>query len=191
MRGLGPQHFEDIFGGRLVFENILEVKSGEIPVESMRRAASYLLINQIIFYQVLSRSDPSVYPEVDTDAIKTPAELSVYFRKVLEVDYAPTFGFDVASRLPKTATETVRSVVEVVRDMGLSKVRQDVLGKVFHNLIPLPIRKPVAAYYTNKHAADLLAGIAVHHPNDKAIDPACGSGTLLVASYQRKRQLYE
>ncbi len=191
MRGLGAQHFEDIFGGRLVFENILEVKPGEIPTDSMRKAASYLLINQIIFYYVLSRGDPLTYPEVDADALRNPAELSSYFRRVLEVDYAPTFGFDVASRLPKNATDTLRSVIEVVRDMGLSRIRQDVLGKVFHTLIPLPIRKPVAAYYTNKQAADLLARIAVEAPEDKILDPACGSGTLLVACYQRKRRLYE
>ncbi len=191
MRGLGAKHFEDIFGGRLVFENILEVKPGAIPVDSMRRAASYLLINQIIFYYVLSTADPIAYPEINTDALKTPAELSIYFRKVLDVDYAPTFGFDVASRLPKTATDSLRSVIEVVRGMGLSRIRQDILGKVFHNLIPLPIRKPMAAYYTNKQAADLLARIAVSEPEDKVIDPACGSGTLLVASYQRKRRLFE
>jgi len=191
MRGLSLKHFEDIFGGRLVFDNILEVKAGHIPVSDMRRAASYLLINQIIFYHVLSRADQWAYPPIDSERIATPSDLTTYFRKVLEIDYAPTFGFDVASRLPKRASETVRSVVEVVRAMGLARIRQDILGKVFHNLIPLPIRKPLAAYYTNTQAAELLAALSVRSQKDAVLDPACGSGTLLVACYQRKRELIE
>jgi hypothetical protein len=191
MRGITAKDLEDIFGGRPVFQNILEVGPGRLPLESLRQAAAYLLINQLIFYGVLSRGDPDRYPAIDPDALRHPADLAGYFQKVLEVDYAPTFGFDVASRLPPKATDTVRSVLEVVLAMGVARLRQDVLGKVFHNLIPLSVRKPVAAYYTNKQAADLLAALAVRDAKDRILDPACGSGTLLVASYQQKRQFLE
>jgi len=191
MRGLSVKQFEDIFGGRLVFDNILEVKRSQLPIEDLRRAASYLLINQIIFYHVLSRADPTSFPIIDTDALSRPADLTEYFRKVLEVDYAPTFGFDIASRLSPNATDTVRSVVEIVQAMGLARIRHDVLGKVFHNLIPLAIRKPVAAYYTNRQAADLLSALPIRHDKDRVLDPACGSGTLLVSCYEQKRRLLE
>jgi len=64
-----------------------------------------------------------------------------------------------------------------------------VLGKVFHELIPFEVRKAVAAFYTNNEAAEILAQLAIDDPYAKVIDLAVGSGTLLVASHRRKRDL--
>jgi hypothetical protein len=58
------------------------------------------------------------------------------------------------------------------------------------SLIPVEIRKPMAAYYTLPEAARLLAGLAILDKDDSIIDPACGSGTLLVAAYQEKKRMY-
>ncbi|MCS5538117.1 MAG: SAM-dependent methyltransferase, partial [Candidatus Poseidoniaceae archaeon] len=58
------------------------------------------------------------------------------------------------------------------------------------SLIPVEIRKPMAAYYTLPEAARLLAELAIHAKDDTIIDPACGSGTLLVAAYQAKKRMY-
>jgi type I restriction-modification system DNA methylase subunit len=189
MRDLDVKQLEDIFGGRSVFDNILEISPGNVPIEDLHSAASYLLINQLIFYQVLSHAEPTHYQTIDVNNLRTPSDLSRYFQKVLEVDYAPTFGFDIASRLPNKSIDLLKSLTEVIQAMGVARLRQDVLGKVFHNLIPLSIRKSVAAYYTNGRAAELLASLSVEDSDDTILDPACGSGTLLVASYQRKRQL--
>jgi hypothetical protein len=171
MKNLEATQLADIFGGKTVFDNILEIRTDEMPTKELRSAASYLLINQLIFYGVLSSAYPVQYNPIDTDNLKAPSDLIHYFRKVLEVDYAPTFGFDIASRLAPKSLDTVKSVVEVVQAIGIGKLRQEVLGKVFHNLIPLTIRKPVAAYYTNGKAAELLARLAVRSADDKVLDP--------------------
>jgi methylase of polypeptide subunit release factors len=63
------------------------------------------------------------------------------------------------------------------------------LGKVFHDLIPFNIRKAVAAFYTNNEAAELLAQLSINKPDSTVVDLACGSGTLLVAAYMRKKEL--
>ncbi len=191
MMNLGPEELEDIFGGRSVFDNILELKEGEYPVREMRSAASYLLINQLIFYSVLSRVDPVAFKTILSEELRNPADLSSYFRKVLEIDYAPTFGFDVASRLTSSALDSIRSVVDIIRVMGLDRIKQDVLGKIFHNLIPLNVRKAVAAYYTSNQAGELLSMLSIKSPDDKVIDFACGSGTLLTTSYQQKKRMLE
>ncbi|MHC1597922.1 MAG: Eco57I restriction-modification methylase domain-containing protein, partial [Methermicoccaceae archaeon] len=60
---------------------------------------------------------------------------------------------------------------------------------VFHDLIPLDVRKVVAAFYTNPLAAEMLAWLALHSPEAKVADLAVGSGGLLVAAYRRKRAL--
>lgn len=47
----------------------------------------------------------------------------------------------------------------------------------------------MAAYFTKSEAGDLLANLSIDSPRLTVIDPTCGSGTLLVSSYRRKRDL--
>lgn len=190
VRQLQGEELEDIFGGKTVFENILQYEEGHYPLEEMRQAATYLLVNQLLFYHVLSRMDAS-FPAVDEEKIGTPADLAMYFEPVLRKDYSSVFGFDVASRLPESAIGVVRKVVVVVKALAPEKIRHDLLGKVFHELIPFGIRKSVAAFYTNNEAAEILAQLAIDKPDAKVIDLAVGSGTLLVAAYRRKRELLQ
>jgi len=89
------------------------------------------------------------------------------------------------------ATEVVKKVVMVVKALAPEKIRHDLLGKVFHELIPFEIRKAVAAFYTNNEAAEILAQLAIDKPDAKVMDLAVGSGTLLVAAYRRKRELLQ
>jgi tRNA1(Val) A37 N6-methylase TrmN6 len=76
-----------------------------------------------------------------------------------------------------------------VKALAPEKIRHDLLGKVFHELIPFEVRKAVAAFYTNNEAAEILAQLAIERAYAKVLDLACGSGTLLVAAYRRKREL--
>ena len=190
VKRLKGKEIEDIFGGKTVFENILQYEEGRYPLEEMRQAATYLLVNQIIFYHVLSRMD-ATFEAIDEDKIGKPSDLLRYFRPVLERDYSSVFGFDVASRLPESATRTVKRVIMTIKALAPEKIGQDVLGKVFHELIPFNIRKAVAAFYTNNEAAEILAQLAIDKPDAKVIDLAVGSGTLLVAAYRRKRELLQ
>jgi hypothetical protein len=50
-----------------------------------------------------------------------------------------------------------------IRTLFPGTIDHDVIGKVFHNVIPLEIRKVVAAYFTNNAAGDLLAKLAIRH----------------------------
>jgi len=185
---LNEKDIEDIFGGKNVFENILDYKEDKYPTNQMRQAAAFLLMNQLLFYRILSRENPE-YPDINDDLIQNPHDLLLYFTKVLEKDYAVTFGFDIASKIPKDYVEHVKATIRVIKALTPKKLPHDLVGKIFHDLIPLELRKSVAAYYTNNEAAELLAALAIENPDDKVIDFACGSGTLLVASYHRKRDL--
>ena len=193
LRNVSAQDLEDIFGGRSVFENILQYEKGKYPVEDMRRAAAYLVINQIMFYHVLSKAHPDRYEPLDETKIKKPNSLAKYFYRVLQDDYTPAFGFDVVSRLPNRTdiTAKLKDVTKQVLSLTPEKIDHDVLGQVFHKLIPWQLRKKVAAFYTNSEAAEMLARLAIDRPDAKVMDMAVGSGTLLVAAYHRKRELLE
>ncbi|MGB9778400.1 MAG: Eco57I restriction-modification methylase domain-containing protein [Candidatus Bathyarchaeales archaeon] len=188
VRMLQGRELEDIFGGKSVFENVLQYEEGRYPLEEMRRAAAYLLVNQLLFYHVLTRVDAS-FAVIDEDRIKRPSDLRAYFEPVLRRDYSSVFGFDVASRLPDSAFEAVRKAIIAVKALAPEKIRHDLLGKVFHELIPFEVRKAVAAFYTNNEAAEILARLAIDRADAKVMDLACGSGTLLVAAYRRKKEL--
>jgi len=188
VRQLQGRELEDIFGGKSVFENVLQYEEGRYPLEEMRHAAAYLLVNQLLFYHVLTRVDAS-FPVIDEDRIRRPGDLRAYFEPVLRRNYSSVFGFDVASRLPDSAVDVVRKAVVAVKALAPEKIRHDLLGKVFHELIPFEVRKAVAAFYTNNEAAEILAQLAIDKADAKVLDLACGSGTLLVAAYRRKREL--
>lgn len=189
-KSLKSKDLEEIFGGKTVFENILQYEEGHYPLDEMKQAAVYLLVNQIIFYHILSRADTH-FEAIEEDKIGKPIDLLTYFEPVLKKDYTSVFGFDVASKLPQSATDTIKRVIVVVKALAPEKIGHDVLGKVFHELIPFNIRKAVAAFYTNNEAAEILASLAIEKPDAKVIDLACGSGTLLVAAYHRKRELLQ
>jgi len=188
VKSLKSKDLEEIFGGKTVFENILQYEEGHYPLDEMRQAATYLLVNQIIFYHILSTANPQ-FETIDEGKIGKPSDLLRYFEAVLKKDYTSVFGFDVASKLPQSTTDTIKRVIVVVKALAPEKIGHDVLGKVFHELIPFNIRKAVAAFYTNNEAAEILASLAIDKPDATVIDLACGSGTLLVAAYRRKREL--
>lgn len=188
LKHLGGAELETFFGGKNVFKNILEYDEGSYPEEDLRSAAAYLLINQLLFYQVISRFNTS-FPEIDINFLSNPSDLNDYFSKVLDMNYRVVFSYDVASLVPKEYLEQVKTIVSVIKGLGAEKVGGDLLGTIFHDLIPFEVRKAVAAFYTNVLAAELLAFLAIDQPDAKVSDFALGSGGLLVASYRRKKYL--
>lgn len=175
-----PQLFRNIMGGEL---------RGKEKIEAAKYAAGYLLLDQMIFYRVLSTFKN--FPKIEPDSLKSPQQLNEYFSKVLDVNYSPIFSFGVASEFSEKSLPTFKNVIKFIYTLSPETLDREILGKLFHKLIPLNIRKPLGAYYTLVEAANLLAKLSVEKPDEKILDPACGSGTLLAASYRRKKELLE
>lgn len=156
-------------------------------LETARRAAAYLVVNQMVFYRILEQRG---YPTIKPETLQRPADLKEsYFDLVLKDDYQAVFDFDVASLFPQEAIEYIRDMVRIISELQPEQFTRDLLGNMFHSLIPLEVRKPVAAYYTNPMAGRLLAKLAIESSADSVADFACGSGTLLMAAYERKAEL--
>jgi len=190
LKHLAGKALEDIFGGEHVFKNILQYEEKEYPEEELRLASAYLLVNQLLFYHVLSKRIG--LEEIDVDSINDPSELNKYFKQVADnINYKAIFSYDVASRIPNKYLEHIKTIINVIKGISPEKISGDLLGTIFHDLIPLEVRKYVAAYYTNVLAAELLAWLAIDKWDAKVADFACGSGGLLVAAYRRKKYLLE
>lgn len=170
------------------FEHIIATMpkdSGEL--ETARQAAAYLLLNQVVFYRILSQHG---YPQLDAGRLEKPGDLrEVFFEVVLKDDYQAIFGPDVSRLFPQRSLQFIKDLVTLVNDLKPESFTRDLLGNIFHDLIPPKVRKSVAAYYTNPLAARLLAKLTIDDATDSAADFACGSGTLLMAAYDRKAEL--
>jgi len=185
---------------KMINPDILEAPLGFLLVKSfdrklttnernaaIKQAAAYLVINQIVFYNLLS-AETGWFERLHR--IETTEQLQQQFDKVpKERNWKPVFQSRLAPLLDDGSVEPINRIIEAVTHLKLERVKHDILGKIFHELIPFEIRKRIAAYYTSNSAADLLARLAVRDWKDKVLDPSCGSGTLLVSTYTRKREL--
>ena len=79
LRHLSGKSLEEFFGGEDVFTNILQYEKGKYPEEDLRLAAAYILVNQLLFYHVLSRTRQNQFPAIDPDRIEVPHQLQDYF----------------------------------------------------------------------------------------------------------------
>lgn len=171
-----------------LFRNVLgATPEGEEEREAARKTAGFLLVNQLTFYRVLSSTDR--FPEIDTDTLASPSDLGEYFDLVLEVDYTPVFSFRISDDLPQESLTILKDAIKTINSLSPEKINHDVLGTVFHELIPIEARKQVAAYYTMAKPADMMASIAIESADDTMMDPACGSGTMLVSAYNQKKEI--
>ncbi|MDE0621144.1 MAG: N-6 DNA methylase, partial [Bryobacterales bacterium] len=134
-----------------------------------------------------------------------PSEvLGLAWEAILEKDYAPVFrpALAVLAALPhdKATGNAIRVVAECANRVAdsLSELGYDHAGPLYHRI--LGSAKSDGAFYTNNLSAIMLARLAL--TNDlidwsdsgaveklRIIDPACGTGTLLMASLQTIKAL--
>jgi len=173
-----------------LFMALSELKKEDEVQDMVLNLISYLLVNQMLFFHIFSKNSGQI-PELKE--LKTLNDLKLQFNKITDIDYKSIYQIDVITRLPEN-TEIIHSLNEIIAIFQLVKpelVEHDLIGRLFHDLLPYETRKILAAFYTNPIAADILAGLCINNSKDKIIDPACGSGTLLVAAYKEKERLDE
>lgn len=122
----------------------------------------------------------------------------------LAVDYKPIFATARNALQSCTANSaftaavrgTARAAIKVTRN--IAGLRHDLLGRIFHKV--LDTARYDGSFYTTTAAATLLANLAIREDmcdwsdreviaNLRITDPACGTGTLLMAAAERIRDL--
>ena len=123
---------------------------------------------------------------------------------ILAVDYRPVFetgraALTALSAEPDTSQAVLALAETVAKISGLvAGLRHDLLGRIFHRV--LDTARYDGSFYTSTAAAVLLTTLALK-PHDaewsnpeamasmRICDPACGTGTLLMAAAERIRDL--
>ena len=182
---INPSLLEEPLGFFLAksFDRKLTTK---VKNSAMKQAAAYMVINQIVFYNLLSAETGWFEKLRPVDSTK---QLQDYFDKVSDKDWKAVFKPKVALLLQQDSIDSVNKIIGAVTHLRLDRIKYDILGKIFHDLIPFEIRKRVAAYYTSNAAAFFLTQLTVKNWRTTVLDPSCGSGTLLVLAYSKKREL--
>ena len=182
---------------------VSEVFNAE-PNDESANMAALLIINAMIFQERLSSTEPAIQPlsvARRNGVLSLPLLLHVW-DDILEIDYYPIFGMarDVARLMSEMESADVLGLCATTASnmLGMQVVgRHDLAGRIFNRLIA--DRKLLAAFYTSIPAATLLAGLALSPDkwsdvdwsdvaaleNLRVVDPACGTGTLLMAAYHQ------
>lgn len=164
--------------------------------EKAARQTAYLLVNKILFYEVLQAKrpaelDPLELPKGLTKGAVLQSTLQGYFKQVLKIDYETIFTTDFIDDLAfPDAKEVVREIKELIVALAhydFSKLGFDVIGRIFERLIPPKERHYLGQYFTPTDVVDLILKFCLRHETEKVLDPSCGAGTFLVRAYQHKK----
>ncbi|MFC1803289.1 N-6 DNA methylase [Thermoproteota archaeon] len=178
----------------------LSEKELENREKFLQRSAAYIAIAQIMFYITFrqfridenTNKNPNLAPLSAANGI--PTQLQELLEEVPNnnLNFKAIFGKnkEVFSHLDDDAAPVLKSVVRSMEGISAKFViENDLIGQIFQRLMPFETRKKFAAYYTIGKAAELICRLAIQDKNETVYDPACGSGTLLVNAYKRKREL--
>lgn len=160
------------------------------------RQTAYLLVNKILFYNVLQTKrpyqlDPLEVPASLTKGSVLQATLQGYFDQVLKIDYETIYTADFIDAIAfpdeKDVVREIRELINILQRYDFSKLGYDIIGRVFERLIPQDERHNLGQYFTDPDVVDIILKFCLRHENDKVLDPACGAGTFLVRAYQHKK----
>jgi hypothetical protein len=168
---------------------------------AINRITALILINAMIFQEVLSRQKREVRPLQEFQSHHDPVgSLAEHWEFVLNnINYYPIFH--IARQLlcclssDRSLTQAVKDLLKTARQIvdWRASLRHDLAGRIYHRL--LTEAKYLGAYYTSIPAAVLLLKLALDPKSwdydwsdlealrrFRVADLACGTGTLLMAA---------
>jgi hypothetical protein len=172
--------------------------------------AGLALLLATIFYQSV-RPSLAVQPSLGLISIGDICRSYGYrlglkeaFKRIWDVDYRPVYdlAIQVVDALPEEMSLALKKIVELAEKCASKRtfLRRDFSGKVYHKIVgDWAVKKDFATFFTTIPAAYLLAYLAVFtrtgvfsnlQEDIKVGDLACGSGTLLTATYSALKDLY-
>ena len=189
------------------------------PLDTAAKRALLVIVSAVMFHARLDthlrgmkedemHSTVAAWPPakapVCAEAADPIAAFSEAWTLILRLDYKPIFETALAAlsscphdlALTAAIRESARAALAVVRN--IAGLRHDLLGRIFHTV--LDSARYDGSFYTTTPAATLLATLAIADDmcdwqDPEAIarlritDPACGTGTLLMAAAERIRDL--
>ena len=180
-----------------VLDLVTEKKGG---VKEVCTIGALMLCNACLLQRRLRDNLRGIVPLEKIARAKDPLEmLEVAWEMILEKDYAPVFRPALGLLREVNRSKRIKKVVRYLAERSgqiadsLSELGYDHAGPLYHRI--LGSAKSDGAFYTNNVSAILLARLAfseglIDWGDEGAVgglrvmDPACGTGTLLMAALQ-------
>ena len=177
---------------------------GAAPGDEAANMAALVIINAMVFQERLSSAEAAYQPinSARRNSVVSAPRLLRMWDEILDIDYYPIFSMarDIVRQLSEVESSAVleECAATAAGLLGMGAVgRHDLAGRIFNRLVSE--RKLLAAYYTSIPSSTLLAGLALSPTRWpgvdwrdaeklaalRVVDPACGTGTLLMAAYRR------
>ena len=183
-----------------------QAKADEDARTQTAKMCATMLINALAYQQNLSGhhseiEDLQTVRRRDGDHVLNKGILLDQWEKILDINYWPIFHIaqELLLDLPMDAVAAMLPGMLATADRMQPAMRQnDIAGIVFQRLIA--DRKTLKTYYTRPESAVFVAHLGVHDDLDwsdpevvkdyRIADYACGTGGLVLAAYQRVRDLH-
>jgi len=125
------------------------------------------------------RKDVNRLPERLSQALKTIAERNTELRDV--IDRADFIQFTTSME----NSEILRQLVELFSAKKLHHVSPDIMGDAYEWILMYfaPQKAKEGEVYTPREVIQLLVEMLDPQPHEKVYDPACGSGGMLISSF--------
>lgn len=185
---------QDLTKDQGLFLSLIGTAKGKRWKNQIVNLLAYILVNQIIFYFLYSRNTENKFDTIEKlRPIERISDLQEYFDQIKQVDFKPIYNIDTVQRIPTNyqIINCVNEIIGCLSPLRLDEIRYDLFGKLIGKSLPEETRDILASYYTKTNSAELMVKLLIDNWDATVWDLACGSGTLLVSSYNRKKELYE
>jgi len=191
-----------------VFHKLYGISIGEVEdIKEMiyGKAALAILLSAILYESIRAKHGLKPLESLVGGRNGLPA-LEKAFDSIVKINNQPIFSIakEIVEKLPIDAQQAIMDLIGFASSIASNKtlLRRDFAGKIYHTIVgSWAVRKNLATYFTSIPSSYLLARLALTTPNQawqslssldnfRIADLACGSGTLLSASYDGLLYLY-
>lgn len=154
----------------------------------------YGLLTKIIFYLTIKRHFselPDIALEIESGLTATEA-ITKCFSEARKIDWQAVYDHEDPIEkigIPDECEDTLSGLIKKLNEYNFVKLKEDIIGEIFENLIPETERRKLGQYFTREDLVDLIIGFVVNSPDGFYCDPTCGSGTFLNRLYSRIKTL--
>lgn len=183
---------------RALLEDFVEEE--EVMKTYLADIMAYLVTIQLLYIHIVSKKKLklSVLPIIENPLAPSQNLISKLIQNLhnisnrienYDIISSTIFVLEILNKISETE-QTVNQILAkyifIINSLRPEHVKEELFGRIYQEGLPPETRKNLGAFFTNPVAARLLSRLAICKYDDKVLDPACGSGTLLAEAYQAK-----
>jgi hypothetical protein len=118
--------------------------------------------------------------ELNDSDISIQKALDIYKQICSKYDYWNILGpADFDELLPEKVWSRLVNIFKYMHNFEFAKISRDVLGEIIKSTVLTSIKKGAGLYSTPSYIAELLVRLSLNEKDGHAIDPFCGTGTIV------------